>query len=102
MASSYVQLYTAFFISGIIHYTGDYMVSHQWQGRSLHFFLLQAVAITIEDGVIGFGKMLGIRGSGDVWKALGFAWCWVWFAYSLPIWLTPVFEAAVLRNGAQD
>ncbi|KAF9465459.1 membrane bound O-acyl transferase family-domain-containing protein [Collybia nuda] len=91
VASSYVQLYTAFFISGVIHHTGDYMISCLWQGRSLHFFLMQAVAITAEDGAIRFGKTMGIQGS-CWWKGLGFVWCWLWFSYLLPIWLTPIFE----------
>lgn len=60
--SAYVQLYTAFFLSGLIHYGADYAMLRHWGGGAMRFFLLQAVVITFEDGAIHLAKKNGISG----------------------------------------
>ncbi|KAJ7668146.1 hypothetical protein B0H17DRAFT_1336021 [Mycena rosella] len=60
--SAYTHLYIAFLISGIMHYLPEYMALRHWGGGALLFFLLQAVAITFEDGVQAVGRRLGIAG----------------------------------------
>ena len=96
--SSYTQLYIAFFLSGLLHFSGDFMIDKRIVYRSFKFFLLQAVAITFEDFVIYIVKLLlrqgGIElkpGKGDEsWAEAGvriFGYCWVtlWFCLTLPI-----------------
>ncbi|KAF9033406.1 hypothetical protein BDZ89DRAFT_1062878, partial [Hymenopellis radicata] len=82
-ASSYVQLYVAFFLSGVIHSVCEPM------RRDFHFFLLQAVAITLEDGIIAIGKKLGVR-QGRAIHILGYLWVATWFYHTLPIWWEPM------------
>ncbi|KAJ3713261.1 hypothetical protein DFJ43DRAFT_1044001 [Lentinula guzmanii] len=55
------------------------------------FFLSQAVAIMIEDGVIALGKRAGVR-DGTFIRSLGYLWTASWFAFCLPIWIDPYFH----------
>jgi hypothetical protein len=95
MASAYIQLYTAFFVSGVMHYLPEYMALGHWRGRGLVFFLLQAVAITLEEYAQALGRRLRILGSWR-WKILGYLWVWSWFAFCLPIWQDPLMHAGVM------
>ncbi|KAJ6614594.1 membrane bound O-acyl transferase family-domain-containing protein, partial [Mycena sp. CBHHK59/15] len=88
-ASAYIQLYTAFLISGIMHYLPEYMALRHWGGRALVFFLLQAVAITFEECVQQLGRRMGITANWK-WKVVGFSWVWSWFAFCLPMWQDPL------------
>ncbi|KAJ7937069.1 membrane bound O-acyl transferase family-domain-containing protein [Mycena leptocephala] len=96
-ASAYTQLYVAFFISGIMHYLPEYMALRHWGGRALIFFLLQAVAITVEECVQGLGRRLGLAASWR-WKAVGYFWVWSWFAFCLPIWQDPLLHKGVFEE----
>jgi hypothetical protein len=96
-ASAYTQLYVAFFISGIMHYLPEYMALRHWGGRALIFFLLQAVAITVEEYVQGLGRRLGLAASWR-WKAVGYFWVWSWFAFCLPIWQDPLLHKGVFEE----
>lgn len=87
--SSYTQLYIAFLISGLIHAGGDFMVVRYLPIFPLKFFLLQAVAITIEDFVIWCTRSIRPK-LGWLNKAIGFAWVVVWFTWSGPQWLDPM------------
>ena len=78
--SSYTQLYTAFFISGLAH------VPPSDRG-TLYFFILQAVAITFEDAVIALAARVGLKHSGALFRRLGYVWVYCWFVYSLPLWV---------------
>ena len=97
--SAYVQLYTAFFISGVIHYLADYTVLRNWKGGAIKFFLAQAVAITFEDGVIALGRRVGLT-SRLKWRLLGYTWTWTWFALMFPIWQDPLMMAGMMDEGA--
>ncbi|KAJ7461968.1 membrane bound O-acyl transferase family-domain-containing protein [Mycena latifolia] len=96
-ASGYVQLYTAFLISGVMHYLPEYMALRHWGGGALLFFLLQAVAITLEGCVQVAGRRLGIA-DGWPWKAVGYFWVWSWFAFCLPLWQDRLLHAGVLEE----
>jgi len=98
--SSYTQLYIAFFLSGIIHTSADFMLEKQLVSRSFKFFLLQAVAITFEDFIIYIAKRLLCRGGSKLepgrvnesWvetavRVIGYCWVTLWFCWTLPIWL---------------
>ncbi|KAF9650495.1 hypothetical protein BDM02DRAFT_1382275 [Thelephora ganbajun] len=98
--SSYAQLYTAFFLSGIFHFAADFMFEKRMVYRSFNFFFLQAVAITFEDFVIYIVKGLLLRRGIELkpgkvhgsWaevvvRVIGYCWVIIWFCLTLPIWL---------------
>ena len=98
--SSYTQLYVAFFLSAIIHSSGDFMLEKQIVSRSFKFFLLQAVVITFEDLLIYIAKRLLSRGGikldpgrvDESWvemavRVIGYCWVTLWFCFTLPVWL---------------
>ena len=97
--SSYTQLYVAFFLSGVLHFSGDFMFEKRMVYRSFNFFLLQAVAITFEDFIIYIAKRLLSRQGielkpgkvGESWaevavRVTGYYWVILWFCFALPIW----------------
>ncbi|KAF5390801.1 hypothetical protein D9757_004428 [Collybiopsis confluens] len=47
-----VKLYTTFLISALLHSLGDYTIAPELYGYSFRFFILQPVAITIEEVVM--------------------------------------------------
>lgn len=108
--SSYIQLYIAFFLSGIVHFIGDFILEKRMVYRSYKFFLLQAVAITIEDFVIYIAKRSLRRGENlkpgkvgpwteVVTKFVGYCWVILWLTSTLPGWLD---ELNALGCGSTD
>lgn len=92
-ASSYVQLYTAFLISALIHYGAEAMALRIPRGGgALAFFMLQPCAIMLEDFLIFLARGAGIKGGTGVW-IVGYAWVWVWVALTLPGWQEPLVRA---------
>ena len=98
--SSYTQLYFAFFLTGLIHFAGDFMIEKRMVYRSFKFFLLQAVAITLEDRAIYIAKrLLRRRGievkpgkASESWaevvvRIIGYCWITLWFTLTAPVWL---------------
>ncbi|TFY59551.1 hypothetical protein EVG20_g7751 [Dentipellis fragilis] len=79
--SSYTQLYVAFFLSGVMHMGGDYMVNPALIGSSFPFFIYQAIAITAEDTVIALGKRMGMRESRAT-RVLGYGCTFAWLSWS--------------------
>ncbi|CCM06211.1 uncharacterized protein FIBRA_08455 [Fibroporia radiculosa] len=73
-ASSYLQLYVAFAISGLIHCGGDFMANPALFGASFPFYISQAIAITFEDVAIGVAKRTQIRWSELFARRVGYAW----------------------------
>ncbi|KAF5328773.1 hypothetical protein D9619_011607 [Psilocybe cf. subviscida] len=96
--TAYFQLYVSFFISGLIHFAGDYMLHQDWAGRAVSFFVLQAVGITLEDMVNAIAKRAGLTGS-PLAKFMGFCWVIIWFSFSLPWWLERNFHAGSFDEG---
>ena len=110
--SSYTQLYIAFFLSGVLHFGGDFIFEKRLVYRSFKFFLLQAVIITLEDFAIYVAKRLlrqvGVElkpGKPDeswaegVVRAVGYCWVTLCFCLTLPIWLD---EASAAGIGGTD
>jgi len=86
----YLQLYVAFFLSGVLHAMGDFKVHRQWYaGGSLKFFCLQAVIITLEDAGLWLGRRLSIKSAWG-WRVIGYVWVIAWFVYTGPDWLGPM------------
>ena len=99
--ATYFKLFMAFFLSGLIHATGDYILFQNFsEGTSVRFFLLQAAGITLEDAVIALGSRLGYKES-NAFKLIGFAWVFAWFTFSMPIWLDPEVHAGLVDEGVK-
>jgi len=97
LPATYFKLYTSFLISGLIHATGDYVLYHTFsKGGALRFFLLQAVGITFEDGVIAIFSRLGYHKKFIPYKLIGYIWVFAWFTYSMPTWLDPQVHAGTV------
>ena len=84
----------AFFLSGIIHSSADFVLEKRIVSRSFKFFLIQAVAIMFEDFVIYIAKRLHYQGGAELkpWRVneswvetavrvIGY--CWVTLGNSL-------------------
>ncbi|RXW19039.1 hypothetical protein EST38_g6808 [Candolleomyces aberdarensis] len=99
---SYFSLYVAFFISGLIHYFGDYKIIQNWSGGSLIYFTLQAVAITFEDGVVGLVRRSGVKVPPVLAKLVGYLWVVAWFSFAIPIWMEPHVKAGITSNDVSD
>ncbi|KIM42132.1 hypothetical protein M413DRAFT_70942 [Hebeloma cylindrosporum] len=99
--TTYFKLFTTFFLSGLIHATGDYILFQNFSdGTSIQFFFLQAAGITLEDALIALASRLGYKES-SAFKMIGFAWVFAWFTFSLPIWLDPQAHAGTIDDGAK-
>jgi hypothetical protein len=96
--SRYVQLYASFLISGTIHYLAETMALCHWGGRAMHFFISQAVAITIEGLIISLGKRGGIQAGRGV-RLVGYAWTLWWFSLCMPMWQDPLIYAGATDDG---
>lgn len=86
LPSSYTQLYTAFLLSGLIHAGGDYIILKHFPLFPIRFFLLQAVAITLEDFVIWLTKPIHAS-LGRTSRFIGYVWVVSWLVWSGPLWL---------------
>ena len=61
LPSKYLQLYNGFFVSALLHHTGALNCPSSTFARyQFYFFMIQPVAITIEDFGIYIGKRLGM------------------------------------------
>ncbi|KIK45418.1 hypothetical protein CY34DRAFT_78074 [Suillus luteus UH-Slu-Lm8-n1] len=97
--SSYTQLYTAFFISGIAHVGGDAVLNSSRLGVSFPFFIYQALAITLEDMVIAAARRAGVTET--KWtRKMGYVWVACWFIVTATPWVTAVGVAGVEGGGA--
>ena len=98
--SSYTQLYIAFFLSGVVHFAGEFMCEKRFVSRSFIFYSIQAVAITFEDFVIYVAKRLllwrGTKlnpgGPDESWaevavRVIGYCWVTLWFCFTMPGYL---------------
>lgn len=83
--TTYFKLFLSFFLSGFIHFLGDYMYTEALFGGAINYFVLNACAITLEDMVIALGKRAGLRESWR-WRLVGYVWVVFIFAILLPGW----------------
>src|SRR6267154_160847 len=96
--SSYTQLYTAFFVSGIAHLGGDAVLNPSCLGVSCPFFFYQAFAITFEDMVIAAARRAGVKET--KWtRVMGYVWVICWFAVTATQWVTVVGIAGLETGG---
>ncbi|THU83559.1 hypothetical protein K435DRAFT_784138 [Dendrothele bispora CBS 962.96] len=95
IASSYTQLYVAFFLSSIIH-----VLSFDF--RPFRFFLLQAVVITFEDTIILIGREYRVQKKLTIpFRLLGYLWVYWTLTLTLGPWFDTMNVAGVNEyNGA--
>ena len=94
------KLFVAFFISGLIHHSAEYILHQKWAGHSTEFFLVQAVGITCEDIIISLAVRAGFSSKPNLfYKFIGFFWVFVWFTYCLLISLDKLAHAGLMDDG---
>ena len=98
--SSFAQLYVAFFLSGLLHFCGEFMIEKRMVYRAFKFFPLQAIAITSEGLAISIANRL-LRWRGielkpgkidESWaefgvRVVGYCWVSLCFSWTLPVYL---------------
>jgi hypothetical protein len=92
LQSTYAKLFLSFFLSPSVHYTGGIFAARQELGE-FKFFLLQAVAITIEDGFLWLWKTMGWNG-GVRGRVLGYVW-----SISFMTWTARGWVDGTVRGG---
>ena len=99
-AQSVITLYVAFLVSGLIHLVGDYALLRDWHARnSIHFFMLQALAISFESTVFRVLRLVGVTIPPFISRLVGYVWVLCWFTLTLPIWLEPIVRDGFLEDG---
>ncbi|KAJ7283344.1 membrane bound O-acyl transferase family-domain-containing protein [Mycena rebaudengoi] len=97
-SSSYVQLYTAFALSGVLHFICDYKMHRSLTpSGSLVFFAIQPVAIMLEDFVISLARKIGLKPAAR-WKVIGYAWVSTWFLCVYSLWLSPMVAGGLMED----
>lgn len=83
--SRYTRLTIAFLISGLIHAHADQLMGvPNAENGAVHFFLLHAAVITLEDALGNvFSGLLSARPR----YIVGYIWVCTFFACSSPIWI---------------
>ncbi|KAJ7139583.1 membrane bound O-acyl transferase family-domain-containing protein [Mycena epipterygia] len=96
--SAYVQLFTAFALSALVHYGSETLALRHWRGGALTFFMLQPCAIMVEDLLIFLARRAGFKGGVGA-RVVGYAWTWAWFGLTLPLWQMPLVRGGLFENG---
>lgn len=98
LASKYTQLYVTFGISCVFHQFQMFFVTRRDMGE-FAFFMLQPVAIAVEDLVQWLYKQLrGTSSAGSLEKLVGYVWVVVWFSFSLHLYIKGLVDAEVIRD----
>lgn len=102
--SRYFKLYTAFFISALIHFSGDCMMLQSSTAAvgALRFFCSQALIITFETALALLASRLGLSTASWWTRALGYVWVIGWFSCSLPWWIEPHVRVGFVDSGRYD
>ncbi|KAH7904732.1 hypothetical protein BJ138DRAFT_1166049 [Hygrophoropsis aurantiaca] len=74
-------------LSGAVHVGGDTRLNAKQTGFSWPFFILQAMAITFKDAVIGLARRVGFTKATPLTRLVGYLWVWSWFYASYPAWI---------------
>jgi hypothetical protein len=98
LASSYGQLFISFGISCLFHQAQMFNVTRR-DMVELNFFMSQPFAIVAEDLVHWVWKNVhGPTNSGRLEKAVGYAWTFAWFSFSLRLYVSGLVEARVMKD----
>ncbi|KAL1672731.1 hypothetical protein EV122DRAFT_224064 [Schizophyllum commune] len=100
-ARGILKVYATFFVSGVIHSSGDARILGSWSAsRALPFFLTQATAIIFERGVIHVAKKTLSLRDAWYWRVVGVLWTFTLLGATLPMWIDPISAAGVMDEGA--
>ncbi|KAF8990602.1 membrane bound O-acyl transferase family-domain-containing protein [Cyathus striatus] len=93
LTTTYIELYTCFFLSGLYHAAGDWVVQRNPETAlvNIKYFVLQAVIMTLEDFLIFLGKKVGVT---KVPTIVSYAWVLGWMTVTCPAWV----ESMVVGN----
>ncbi len=101
VGSKYTQLFISFAISFAFHRFQMFNVTRKDSGE-FAFFMLQPVAITIEDLISWiFCKCFGSNKSNAgvrYQKILGYAWVFFWFSFCLSLYIKGLRDADIIRD----
>jgi hypothetical protein len=101
VASGLCQLYFAFSISTLVHQYQMFNVTRRDMGE-FAFFMSQPVAITTEGAVMAFWRRYICPRPNQmvstVERLQGYVWVFVWFSYTLPIYLKGSRDAGIIRD----
>ncbi|KAI8957042.1 hypothetical protein F5Y11DRAFT_113937 [Daldinia sp. FL1419] len=102
--SRYIQLYLAFYISFVIHWWQQYVITRGGKGE-FAFFMMQPVMITIEDSARWIWKTI-IRPKqreGLSWleSTIGYVWTFASFAFTLTPFVKGMVETGII-GGSPD
>ncbi|KAF2814356.1 uncharacterized protein BDZ99DRAFT_380904 [Mytilinidion resinicola] len=98
LASSYGQLFISFGISCLFHQVQMFNVTRRDMGE-MAFFMSQPLAIVSEDLVHwAWKKIHPSRESTHLEKVLGYGWTFVWFSFSLQLYVSGLVQARVMKD----
>lgn len=98
-------MYFVFFLSGLCHAIPFRILfdNPRIPMGTLFFFTSQAVAITMEEAVIGLYKWAFPDTKLQLWhRILGFMWVGAWFYWSLPFFLDDFVNTGMMKATAPD
>ncbi|KAF8065364.1 membrane bound O-acyl transferase family-domain-containing protein [Lyophyllum atratum] len=93
--SSNTQLLVGFFVSGVMHSFGDAMVGRKYFGASFPFFMVQVLAIIVEDTIVELADRVGRKPSAKLFNIIGFAWVFAWLMFSFPLYIDWAVKAGL-------
>jgi hypothetical protein len=102
-ASKYLQLFSGFFVSAIVHGCAVMLVQRSFEDDGAFVcYVGQAVIIFLEDHIIDVGKKLGFKDSA-AWRLVGFAWTIFAIGASLQAWTSNTVAHGVwIHDRARD
>ncbi|PPR07937.1 hypothetical protein CVT24_000827 [Panaeolus cyanescens] len=94
--SSYIQLYVAFIMSGLIHASADWILMKNLSSfkGNLLFYSSQALVISFEDAVVGFANRLGMKAN-KFPKVLLYVWVIVCLGFTSPVWFQHMIKVGL-------
>ncbi|KAJ6480277.1 membrane bound O-acyl transferase family-domain-containing protein [Mycena sanguinolenta] len=90
VGSSWMQMCSAFALSGLMHHLGESVPMGFWRSRSLMFFSIQPAAIALETLFALSCRRVVVSSCAK--KALGLVWVVAWFSITLPIMQDPLLQ----------
>ena len=93
-----VHVIVVFVLSALVHQVGEFAAFGKWSTGSLRFFIVQGIAVALENMVIALAKGMGVgrkpakgvestegRSRNINWKIVGYVWVFIWNGISGPI-----------------
>ncbi|KAF8990831.1 hypothetical protein BDQ17DRAFT_1371484, partial [Cyathus striatus] len=92
--STYTELFACFFLSGIYHALGDWLVQRNRSTALINvkYFVLQAFGIMLEDFLISLGKRIGIK---KVPTIVSYVWVVGWMTVTCPMWIETMVQGNI-------